>query len=200
MRIRAFPHRLALLLALASCLPLAAHADEASHRAKAQQLMTILKTEQMVVQIAENIRKQVADAAAQIVGADAAPEKKAKLDDFEKQAFHAVDEQLSWKAMEGQFTDIYVKNFTEDELDAIIAFYKSPAGVTLLGKMPAVNEDVSRYGQSKMVLLQPQLKQLYADFQKSAAAPPPTLGPVPAAPVAPGPPAVPSTPPANAPK
>jgi uncharacterized protein len=166
-----------LVLVLALTVPVAAHADEASHRAKAKEMMTLLKTEHMVVQIADSIRKQVADAATQVVGADPSPEKKAKLDDFEKQASQTVDEQLSWKAMEGPFTDIYVKSFTEEEMDAIITFYKSPAGVALLGKMPTVNDEVARFGQSKMVVLQPQLKQLYADFQKSATAPPPTLGP-----------------------
>ena len=179
---RTFVQRLALLLVLASTLPLAARADDASHRAKAQEMMTLLKTEHMVVQIADNIRKQVGDAGAQLVGSDASPERKAKLDDFKKQAFQAVDDQLSWRAMEGPFTDIYVKSFTEEELDSIIAFYKSPGGTALLNKMPNVNEEVSKYGQSKMVTLQPVLKQLYADFQKSAAAPPPTLGPVPPAP------------------
>jgi hypothetical protein len=192
MQIRAFA-RLALLAVLALTVPVAAHADEASHRAKAKELMTLLKTEHMVVQISDSIRKQVADAAAQVVGPDPSPEKKAKLDDFEKQASQAVDEQLNWKAMEGPFTDIYVKSFTEEEMDAIIAFYKSPAGVTLLDKMPAVNDEVARFGQSKMVVLQPQLKQLYADFQKSATAPP-TLGPL--APTAPTPaPASPASPP-----
>ena len=181
-----FP-RLPVLLVLALSIPVAAHADDASHRAKAKELMTLLKTEHMVMQISDNIRKQVNDAASQIVGPDAAPERKAKLDDFEKQASAAVDEQLSWKAMEGPFTDIYVKNFTEDEMDAIIALYKSPAGTALLANMPTVNEQVSRYGQSKMVALQPKLKDLYADFQKNAAAPPPTLGPTPAAPTTPAP-------------
>ncbi|HEY4381051.1 MAG TPA: DUF2059 domain-containing protein [Acidobacteriaceae bacterium] len=187
---------LALLLVFALTVPVAARADDASHRAKAKELMTLLKTEHMVIQISDAIRKQVSDAAAQVVGPDASPERKAKYDDFMKQAGQAVDEQLSWKTMEGPFTDIYVKTFTEEELDSIIAFYKSPAGTTLLEKMPSVNDQVSRYGQSKMVTLQPQLKQLYAEFQKNAAAAPPTLGPAPSAPGAPAlKPATPAAPP-----
>lgn len=199
MQIRPSMNRLAILLVLAVSFPLAARADEASHRAKAQEMMTLLKTEHMVVQIAESIRKQVTDAATQVVGADPTPEKKAKLDDFEKQANHMIDEQLSWKSMQGPFTDIYVKAFTEEQLDAIVTFYKSPAGVALLDKMPTVNEELSRFGQSKMVVLQPQLKQLYVDFQKSQAPPAPTLSPAPA-PAAPAAPAATPTPPASTPK
>lgn len=179
-----FP-RLSVLLILVLAVPVAAHADDASHRAKAKELMALLKTERMVVQVADSIRKQVTDAGTHVVGPDASPERKAKLDDFEKQSSKDIDDQLSWKVMEDPFTDIYVKTFTEEELDSIIAFYKSPGGIALLQKMPTVNEELSRYGQSKVAVLQPELKQLFTDFQKTAATPPPSLGPVPAEPTPP---------------
>lgn len=181
---RASVNRLALLLVLALLVPVSAHADEASHRAKAQEMMTFLKTEHVVQQIAENIRKQVADAADKVVGPSPTPEKQAKLDDFMKQASQMVDAQLSWKSMQAGFTDIYMKTFTEEQMDAIVTFYKSPAGIALLEKMPTVNDQVTQLGQSRMATLQPQLRQLFVDFQKSQAPPPPTLSPVPAAPAA----------------
>jgi uncharacterized protein len=198
-RFRRLPH---ILLILALSAPAAARADEASHRAKAKELMTLLKTEQMIVQISESIRKQVVDAGTHVVDGDASPERRAILDAFEKQSFQDIDDQLGWKAMEVPFTDIYVKTFTEEELDSIIAFYKSPAGMVVLEKMPTVNAELSRYGQSKLVALQPELKQLYADFQKNAAAPPPTLGPAPDKPAAPASHAAPTAPasPASPPK
>jgi hypothetical protein len=182
MTIRPSINRLALLLVLALSFPLAAHADEASHRAKTQEMMKFLKTEHVVQQIDDNIRKQVTDAADKIVGPDATPEKKAKLDDFIKQASQMIDAQLSWKSMESSFTDVYFKTFTEEEMDAILTFYKSPAGVALLEKMPTVNDQVTQLGQSRMTTLQPQLRQLFVDFQKSQAPAPPTLSPAPAAP------------------
>ena len=79
--------------------------------------------------------------------------------------------------MKASFTEIYVKNFTEEQLDSIIAFYKTPAGVALLANMPTVNTEVSTFGKSHLDTLQPQLKQLFLDLQKSASAGPPTLGP-----------------------
>jgi uncharacterized protein len=175
-------NRLALLFVLALSIPLAAHADEASHRAKAQEMMKFLKTEQVVQQISDNIRKQVSDAANSIVGPDPTPEKKVKLDDFVKQASLLIDAQLGWKSMEAGFTDVYLKTFTEEEMEGILTFYKSPAGIALLEKMPKVNDQVTQLGQSRMTTLQPQLRQLFVDFQKSQAPAPPTLSPAPAAP------------------
>lgn len=169
--------RLALFLVLALCLPLAARADEASHRAKAEQMMALLHTEEMVNKISANISKQVDDAASKSLSTTPSPDQQAKFDDFKKQVAQAIETQVGWKSMKGSFIDVYAKNFTEEQLDAIIAFYKTPAGAALLTTMPTVNEQVGQLGNSRMNALQPQLKQLYDTYTKSLVAAPPTLGP-----------------------
>jgi len=182
MLISSRPHRLALLLVLTLTIPLAARADEASHRAKAQEIMALLRTQSMVKQISDNITKQVRDAAASIAGENPSPAIKIKAADFVKQSTQLIDTQLGWNSMQAGFTDVYVKNFTEGELDGIIVFYKTPAGISLLDKMPTVNSQVTQFGSTRMTALQPQMKKLFDDLRKSAAtepqkpAAPPTLG------------------------
>jgi hypothetical protein len=200
MPISARTPRIALLLALALCLPLAARADEASHRAKAQEMITLLSTEKNVQGVVDKFMKQITDAAAKEAGPNPSPETKAKVADFEKQALQIIDASVGWKAMQTQFTDIYAKSFTEEEMDGIIAFYKSPAGSALLTKMPDVNVQIAQVGGARVQALQPQLQQLYTDFRKGLAPPPPTLGPLGPATGAPVNPSAPSTPPATAPK
>jgi hypothetical protein len=85
-------------------------------------------------------------------------------------------------------------------MDGIIAFYKSPAGSALLTKMPDVNVQIAQVGGARVQALQPQLQQLYTDFRKGLAPPPPTLGPLGPATGAPVNPSAPSTPPATTPK
>jgi hypothetical protein len=177
----------ALLLAFALPFSLSARADEASHRAKAQELMT-LQDQRMVQQISDNIMKQVTEAAEHVAGPNPTPEVKAKADDVKKQAAQLVNAQLGWDSMKAGITDIYVKSFTEEQLDAIIAFYKTPAGAALLETMPAINSQVTQLGGSRMSTLRPQLTELFQAFQKSQAPASPTLGPV-----APSAPATPST-------
>ncbi len=171
-------NRLTLLLVFALTLPLAARADEASHRAKAQEMMTVLRTQKMVQSISDNIKKQIVEAANSVAGPTATPDQQAKAADFEKQADKLIDDQLGWDIMKTTLTDIYTKAFTEEQLDAIIAFYKTPAGIALLENMPAVNTQVQQFGSSHLSTLQPQLKDLFDNFRKSAtaAAPAPSLG------------------------
>jgi uncharacterized protein len=179
-------NRIAALLVLALAFPLAARADDASHRAKAQEMMAILHSQQMVQNISDSLKKQFPDAATTVIGPDPSPEKKAHADEFVKHADQLIDAQLGWSVLEPAFIDIYVKNFTEEQLDAIIAFYKTPAGLALLTTMPTINNQISQYGNQRLTdVLKPQLKQLFDDFRKADGAP---AGP-----------ATPAVPPASAP-
>ena len=51
--------RLSLLLVFALCLPLSARADDASHRAKAAELLTLMHTQDMVKRLTDTLKKQV---------------------------------------------------------------------------------------------------------------------------------------------
>jgi len=178
------------LLALVLSLPFIAHADEASKRAKAQEMVLLVHSDRMVAQASDNIMKQVSTLAEKMAGANPTPENKAKLADFQKKMFALIDAQVSWKAMEPIFTDLYAQTFTEPELDAILTFYKTPAGGALIQKMPTVSSQVAQFAQSRMATLQPQMRQMFDDFQKSQApsashtSPEPSASPAP--PTAPG--------------
>lgn len=155
----------ALLLALT--LPIAAHADDASQRAKAADLIAIQNTERTIQQIAANITTQLNDAADRAAGPDATPDQKAKVDDFKKQAAQLIDTNLGWTAMKPALVDLYVKSFTEDQLDQILAFYKTPAGAALLEKMPELNKQFGQLGNDRVTGLRDQLQKAYQDLQSS---------------------------------
>jgi hypothetical protein len=171
MPIRLCLRRLALLLTLVLCLPLAARADDASRRAKAAQLVTLLHTERMVQQNSATIMKQVSDAAEKEIGPNPTPESKARLAGLENKISQLIDAQLDWKALGPAIIDIYTQTFTEQELDAIVTFYKTPAGIALLDKMPQINDQVEQLAHSRLVILQPQISQAFDDFRKSQAPP-----------------------------
>jgi hypothetical protein len=224
MPIAARTHRSALLLfVLALTLPLTAQTTPAtpspattaastsqeatpSHRAKAQQLIEMLRTEKAVQQNADNLVSQVKEVRGKVSAPDITPEQKAKIDAFEKNATDAIDALVGWKVLEPTFIDIYVKAFTEDQLTDIIAFYKTPAGIAFLDKTPTINEQGGQLERAKMTALQTQLRQLLADLQKSIAPPAPaapasTTPPAPsAAPAKPASPAAPPAPATSAPK
>src|SRR6185312_907620 len=167
----------ALVFALA--LPTIARADEASQRTKAEELMTLLNTQKVTQQIADTITKQVDEAADRAAGADATPEQKAKVEDFKKTAAQVIDAKLGWVAMKPTVTDLYMKSFTEDQLDSIIAFYKTPAGAALLEKLPQINSQFGQIGNSRVADMRSELQKDFQDLQGSLH--PPTLNSLPSA-------------------
>ncbi|MEO1620820.1 MAG: DUF2059 domain-containing protein [Cyanobacteria bacterium J06632_3] len=68
---------------------------------------------------------------------------------------------------------IYERNFTAEEMDGIIAFYRTPVGQSVIAKMPAVTQDSIMVGQTWGVSIAEELmRELEADgYQLSPPAP-----------------------------
>lgn len=148
-----------------------ARADEASKRVKAQQLFMLLHMDQMMDQLLSGVHKQVQQITESMPGADqATPEQKKQIADFQQRVLKLVNEKLGWKALEPDFINLYASTYTEQELDGIIAFYKSPVGQKMLEKTPELMTKSTEITQQKMREVQPQLNQMVEDFMKSMAA------------------------------
>jgi uncharacterized protein len=159
-----------LLLTLVLCFPHSAHADETTRRAKSKELLSLLHMDRLMAQMMDNALQQVAAMTQQMSGNNATPENKARFDDFQKKVFKLIGDRMGWSAMEPAYVDLYARNFTDEELDGIIAFYKSPAGVALVEKLPSLTSQGTQLAQERMATIQPQLLQMASDFAKSASA------------------------------
>ncbi len=169
--------RLVLLLTLLLCLPLSAHADDASKRAKVQEMFALLHMDKLIGQMMDGIMKQASSNAEQMFGTNLTPDNKAKLDHFQAQLYQLLQEKAGWKALEPEYTDLYVQTYTEEELDAILAFYKSPAGASMIAKTPELTSKSMAISQTRIMAILPQVKQMMDDFirdaSKTTSTPPP---------------------------
>jgi hypothetical protein len=148
-----------------------AQADEASKRAKAEQLFVLLRMDTMMDQLMGGVRKQVQQITESMPGADTAtPEQKKQITDFQQRVMDTVNQKIGWKALEPDFIGLYASTYTEEELDGIVAFYKSPVGQKMIEKTPELTAKSTQITQQKMTELQPQLSQMVRDFMKQMAA------------------------------
>jgi hypothetical protein len=187
--------RIALVLAVCVTFVLSvpsAHADEASRRAKAKEMLTLMHMDTTMSTMMDNMTRQMSAMSKQLGGNAATPEQQARLDEFQKKMFTLIETQISWKSLEPDYIEIYAKNFTDEQLDGIIAFYKSPAGVAMIEKLPTLTAEGMQLAQTRMTAIQPQLMQMIQDFAKSAA--PASGPPMLKAPPPPPPPPAKSTP------
>ena len=174
-----------ILLALAFSFPLAARAraDDASRLAKAEEMIALAHVDRLTNQVMDTLLQQTTTIMTQQSGGSLTPEQKAALDDFQKKLIAAIEPQIGWKAVAPALADIYAKTFTEDQMDDIISIYNSPAGAELMDKMPEINKHANEVMQARIIALQPQVRQMFADFQKSQQTPaPPASSSTPPAP------------------
>lgn len=137
-----------LFLALALFWPFRlAGADEASHRAAAEELLLLTNHDDTMRQVLE----QVGDMMEQKFREMGASEELRPI--FKKYTDRMLDmirEQYSFANMKDDLIAIYTRIYTEEEILAISAFYKSPAGRKYVEKMPRLMKESMAVTQAKM--------------------------------------------------
>lgn len=73
-------------------------------------------------------------------------------------------EEMQWSKLEPMYLRIYRKTFTQDEVDGMLAFYKTPAGRAVIKKMPAVMQETMVEMQQVM---QPMMKKMQTAVQET---------------------------------
>jgi hypothetical protein len=71
-----------------------------------------------------------------------------------------VDEMLNWDALLPMYLRVYRESFTQDELDGMTAFYKTPAGQAVVKKMPVVMQRVLGEMQVMLKPMQEKIQQI----------------------------------------
>jgi len=88
------------------------------------------------------------------------PEIKKIVSDNGAKVTALVNEALKWEAVEPMFIDIYQSQMTQEEVDGIVAFYRSPAGKALVEKMPAVMRASNQRMQQQLGPVMERVKQV----------------------------------------
>ncbi len=65
-------------------------------------------------------------------------EQKRVLESTPKKFAEVVRQEFTWDKLRPVYINIYQESFTQEEIDGLIAFYRTPAGDALVKKMPLV--------------------------------------------------------------
>jgi hypothetical protein len=80
-------------------------------------------------------------------------------------------EGFSWQSMAADFRQLYAEELTDEEVDAALAYYHSPAGASLLAKMPVLMQRGAEIGQRRAEALMPDLMRRLEETVDDAATP-----------------------------
>lgn len=96
----------------------------------------------------------------QMLGEDPTPEQRAAFEKTMAKQRDSMRRIMSWDTLGPIYRKIYARLFTAEEVDAMIAFYGSDTGRSIMRKMPQAM-------QLSMEEMQPTLQSMIAEMQKS---------------------------------
>ncbi|MEZ9337902.1 DUF2059 domain-containing protein [Vibrio splendidus] len=77
-----------------------------------------------------------------------------------------MKKEMSWKKLEPAIVTIYSEQFTEAEVEAMIDFYKTEYGKSILKKMPTVTTESMIMTQSVMQQVIPKIQKLTSKLKQ----------------------------------
>ncbi len=150
--------RCTLALALLLAAPLA-HAAPPTD-AQIDALLQAARTERMMESLwpqFEAMQRQMLQQAMQ--GREHDPEAQARAQRTLERSNAALHKALSWERLQPLLRDIYRRHLDAEDVEAITAFYRTPAGQKLLDKGPALM-------QASMEAVQPLLMEVLGEMEK----------------------------------
>lgn len=141
----------------------AASAKPDTHRAAIEKLLAVTKQDQILDQTFTQL-KQMATQEIQQFQPTITPEQKPLLEKFYTKMFDVMKEELSWNKMKEDFIQLYLSNFTEAEINDLIAFYETPSGKKYIEKTPVILKESLTITQKYTLNMMPKIQKLVDDL------------------------------------
>lgn len=149
-------HTLPLILSL-SLLALPVQADEARHKAYAEEILTMTNAQAVLDTMATSLRRTF-DHGVQRLNVPA--EKQKIVEEYTERLDHLLARNLQWQDIKTELVSSYTQAFTEQELADMAKFYKSPLGQKMIETMPKLMQQAALIGQQQVRQVLPEIQGL----------------------------------------
>lgn len=92
------------------------------------------------------------------------------FDSYMKKVTAAMREEMTWEKLRGPMVDIYIKHYTEKEVNDLLAFYSTESGQSMIRKMPLVMQESMQISQTMLQGFMPKVKVLSIEFKEELVA------------------------------
>lgn len=148
----------AVVLFLASSMCLASEAK----RASVDELMQITGVDSMVDAMYSQMEGMLQGMGQQL---GVQPDEQPIFDAHYKKMVDLMRQEMSWDKLKEPMSEIYRTNFSEEEVQGMLKFYKSDIGKTTLEKLPAVMQQSMQVSQGFAQNMMPQMQNLGKELE-----------------------------------
>jgi len=138
-----------LRMLLLGCMLLGGVAAFAGEKEKlAEELLVLTGIPNTIAQMPEEINKRNTEMLKKSIYGSAIA--KDDLAELQKKVVFIAGKYFNWESMKEEYTELYAANYTEEELKAIIAFMKTPAGTKWREKGAVITTKKAMLNQARM--------------------------------------------------
>lgn len=153
--------RIVLSLLIVSSALMAEPASEDSIR----ELLAVAESRKLVDSIKIQTEAMMDRSIQQILaGKNPSPKQKAAVEKMKKNSLAVMQNEIAWEKLEPMYIRLYKETFSQEEVDGIILFYKTPAGKALINKMPILMQKSMIEMQKLSLNMMPKLQQVQQQF------------------------------------
>jgi len=153
-----------IILMITTMMFLVAPAVAGQKEDLAKEMLNLTDMQKMMDQIVAQVQQMQA---AQLKVLNIPEKDQEKVLQFQSKVTKKIFDAMSWDKMEPEYITLFSTLYTVEELKAIVGFYKSPAGQSMLKKQPMLMQKSMQIAQSKIQSLLPELKKMTEDFAAS---------------------------------
>ncbi|MCU4337495.1 DUF2059 domain-containing protein [Acinetobacter dispersus] len=148
---------IAIFIMMAISIP--AFAQPAS-KESVKELLKITKSEQFLGQMSQQINTMMHSSIEKITqGRKLTTKQELAVVNYTQELGKIMQEELTWAKLEPEMIKIYAEEFSQEEIDGMIKFYKTPVGQSTIDKMPIVMQKSMQVGYKQMDAITPKIMQ-----------------------------------------
>lgn len=135
------------------------------------ELLRLTRAESMMDSVNASMEQMMRSAMGNAVkGEKLSPSQQKVLDQLPARFAALLREESNWATMQPDMVAIYRDSFSQDEIDAQVAFYRSPGGQAVIAKMPVVMQKSMEMSERQMQRLMPKMQTLIKELTAEAKA------------------------------
>ena len=144
--------------------PAAPAAANPPSEASIRQILEVMQARKLVDSMMAQMDNLMLETVAQATqGQPIPPNVQKQIDQQRAETMAMMKDLLAWEKLVPLYVRVYQKTFTQQELDGMLAFYKTPVGAAMIAKMPTVMQNTMEEMQSLMGPVMEKIQRMQKD-------------------------------------
>lgn len=150
-----------ILTTLLVVAPLSVHAQQVD-KTTVEKLLEVTNAKSMIDLVHAQLQEQFSQWPKQL---GVKEDEQAIVEKYLLKINDMMKSEFSWERIQPQIIDIYTANFTQKEIEDILAFYQTDSGRSLLTKMPVVAQSSMQLSNDMLVSALPKIENISKELQ-----------------------------------